>query len=89
MPVRWISMMMGAGLAIVAMATPAAAKVSCDKVLAAMEESGGSASPDQIAKKLHTSPTRVRHCMGKTQGGKNPVPMRKQPAPGEPSPNLK
>lgn len=91
MQVRWTILVICAGLAtaVVTTATPASAKVSCDKVLAAMEEAGGSASPDQIAKKLHTSPTRVRHCMGKTQGGKKPVPLRKQPAPGEPTPDLK
>ena len=66
-----------------------AKSVSCDKVLAASEESNGSLSTDELAKKLHTSPTRVRYCMGKTEGGKKPVPVRKQPAPGEPPPNLK
>lgn len=91
MRVRWTIGMICAGLAIAAVmaATPASAKVSCDKVLAASEEAGGSLSPDELAKKLHTNPTRVRHCMGKTQGGKKPVPLRKQPAPGEPSPGLK
>ena len=62
--------------------------MSCDKILAATEEAGGSKSPDEIAKKLGTSPQRVRFCMGKTEGGKDPVPLRKQPAPGEPKPNL-
>ncbi|HZR84055.1 MAG TPA: hypothetical protein VFD92_23360 [Candidatus Binatia bacterium] len=61
-------------------------RVGCDKVLAAAEKAGGSKSADELAKELGTTPARVRHCMQKTGDGKNPVPLRKQPAPGEPTP---
>ena len=86
-----ITAMVGAALLVAAPHAALAKKkaMSCDKILAASEEAGGSKSTDELAKQLGTSPQRVRYCMGKTEGGKDPVPLRKQPAPGEPKPNLK
>ncbi len=77
------------GAASVARAEQGGAAPTCDQVLAAMEEAGGSRSPDEVAKKLGTSPAHVRHCMSATEGGKNPAPVRQAPAPGEPTKTLK
>lgn len=52
-------------------------KPSCDQVLAQMEKAGGSLSADEVAKKMGTTPERVRECMAKTKDGAAP-----QPAPG-------